>query len=213
LNADGFEDVFVTAGMNYPFRYGVNSLLLNDGGKKFQDSEFLLRVEPRRTGVTGLSYVLDSSGEDKDLALVEAYDLEGEVEIWGSLGSRSSVLFDVDDDYDLDVVTNEFNGVPMVLVSNLNDRKLVHAVKVRLTGTTSNRFGVGARVVAHASGATYTKVNDGKSGYLSMSLYPLYFGLGEAESLDRIEVFWPSGKTQTVEGPIAANQTLEIREP
>jgi hypothetical protein len=163
--------------------------------------------------LSGLSYVLDASGADKDLALVEAYDLEGEVEVWGSLGSRSSVAFDLDDDYDLDIVTNEFNAAPMVLVSNLSERKLVRALKIRLIGTTSNRSGVGARVSVHAGGAVYTKRNDGKSGYLSMSVHPLYFGLGERESASRIEVSWPSGKTQSLEGPFAANQTLEIREP
>jgi hypothetical protein len=55
-------------------------------------------------------------------------------------------------------------------------------------------------------------VNDGKSGYLSQSRLPLYFGLGEAESVDRIEVTWPSGVIQTVAGPIGANRLLEIRE-
>ena len=38
--------------MNYPFPYGVNSLLLNDRGEKFRDSEFILGVEPRREGPT-----------------------------------------------------------------------------------------------------------------------------------------------------------------
>ena len=33
LNADGYEDVFITASMNYAFRYAVNSLLLNDRGR------------------------------------------------------------------------------------------------------------------------------------------------------------------------------------
>jgi len=47
LNADGFEDVFVTAGMGWPFRYGINSVLLNDGGKRFFNAEFALGVEPR----------------------------------------------------------------------------------------------------------------------------------------------------------------------
>jgi hypothetical protein len=48
LNADGFDDVFVASGMNFPFRYGVNSVLLNNRGKTFLDSEFILGVEPRR---------------------------------------------------------------------------------------------------------------------------------------------------------------------
>ena len=37
---------------------------------------------------------------------------------------------------------------------------------------------------------------DGNSGYLSHSLYPLYFGLGAARGRRRIEVAWPSGKKQ-----------------
>jgi enediyne biosynthesis protein E4 len=34
--------------MSYPYRYGINSLLLNDHGKKFPDAEFVLGVEPRK---------------------------------------------------------------------------------------------------------------------------------------------------------------------
>ena len=50
LNADGFDDVFITAGMNYPYRYGQFADL-NDRGQRFLDAEFLLGVEPRRGGV------------------------------------------------------------------------------------------------------------------------------------------------------------------
>ncbi|MGI0148056.1 MAG: FG-GAP repeat domain-containing protein, partial [Thermoplasmata archaeon] len=32
LNADGWDDIFIAAGMNFPFRYGINSVLLNEGG-------------------------------------------------------------------------------------------------------------------------------------------------------------------------------------
>ena len=213
LNADGFEDVFIASGMNYLFRYGVNTLLLNDRGKRFHDSEFILGVEPRRDGrLTGLSFVLDASGEDKDLALVEAYDLEGEVEVWGALGSRSSVIFDVDGDGDLDIVTNEFNDVPMVLVSDLSTKTSLRYLSVRLEGSTSNRSGFGARVTVTASGRRYVKVNDGKSGYLSQSVYPLYFGLDGTERVDRVEVRWLSGKTESFEGPIETNQILDIQE-
>ena len=34
------------------------------------------------------------------------------------LGSRAGVLFDLDNDGDLDVVTNDFNSEPQVLVSD-----------------------------------------------------------------------------------------------
>ena len=42
LNADGWEDIFVASSMNFPFRYGINSLLLNNQGQKFLDAEFLI---------------------------------------------------------------------------------------------------------------------------------------------------------------------------
>ena len=61
LNADGFQDIFITASMNFPFRYGINSLLLNDRGKIFRDSEFILGVEPRRDGRTHVTMVRTST--------------------------------------------------------------------------------------------------------------------------------------------------------
>ena len=60
---------------------------------------------------------------------------------------------------------------PMVLVSNLTEKTRVRYVAVKLTGTTSNRNGLGAVVKVTAGGSTYTKVMDGNSGYLSHSLY------------------------------------------
>ena len=41
---------------------------------------------------------------------------------------------------------------------------------------------------------------------------PLYFGLGDAASVDRIELTWPSGKKQTIDKGISVNTLLTIRE-
>jgi hypothetical protein len=210
LNADGFDDAFIASGMNYPFRYMINSVKLNDRGQRFADAEFLLGIEPRRGGVVTPWFELDASGKDKGHR--DAAGATGRVAIWGARGTRSAVIFDIDGDGDLDVVTNEFNTPPMVLVSNLTDRKQVRYLEVRLTGTTSNRNGLGAVVKVTAGGSTYTKVLDGNSGYLSHSVYPLYFGLGSAESVDSIEVAWPSGKTQSLKAPIKINSIVDVRE-
>jgi hypothetical protein len=53
---------------------------------------------------------------------------------------------------------------------------------------------------------------DGSSGYLSHSILPLYFGLGEVDKADRIEVLWPSGRKQVINGPIHSGKLLEIVE-
>jgi hypothetical protein len=196
--------------MNYPFRYMINPVRLNDRGQRFVDSEFVLGVEPRKSGVTTPWFELDTSGKDKGHR--DAAGATGRIAIWGARGTRSAAILDIDGDGDLDIVTNEFNNAPMVLVSNLTEKTKVHYVAVKLTGTTSNRDGLGAAVKVTAGGATYTKVMDGNSGYLSHSLYPLYFGLGAAETIDRIEVSWPSGKTQTVQAPLKINSLIEVRE-
>ena len=211
LNADGYEDVFIASSMNYPFRYGINTVLLNNRGRNFLDSEFLLGVEPRRDRRTATPWFeLDCSRADKENVYCE--NLEGRVVITGALGSRSSVIFDLEGDGDLDIVTNDFNSEPMVLMSNLTDRRKIHYLKVQLVGRQSNRNGLGATVRVTVGSNTYTKVMDGQSGYLSQSVYPLYFGLGDASTVDRIKVDWPSRKQSVILGPIESNQLLVIEE-
>jgi hypothetical protein len=211
LNADGYDDAFIAAGMNYPERYMVNSVKLNDRGQRFVDAEFVLGIEPRSGGVATPWFELDASGADKSHP--DASGATGRVVVWGARGTRSAVMLDLDADGDLDIVTNEFNAAPMVLVSNLTEKTRVRYLAVKLTGTSSNRDGLGAVVKVTAAGKTYTKVLDGNSGYLSHSLYPLYFGLGAAETVDSIEVLWPSGKKQTVQPPIAVSALITVREP
>jgi hypothetical protein len=197
--------------MNYPERYMINSVKLNEQGRRFVDAEFVLGVEPRQGEIATPFFELDASGRDRDHR--DAAGASGRIAIWGARGSRSSVIFDLDADGDLDIVTNEFNAAPMVLVSNLTDHTRVRYLGVKLVGDASNRDGLGAIVRVRAGGTTYTKVFDGASGYLSHSLYPLYFGLGAAEAIDTVEVTWPSGQTQTVPAPIAMGSVIEIREP
>lgn len=221
LNADGFDDVFVTASMNFPLRYGTNSLLLNDAGTGFRDSEFILGVEPRARGSAMPWFELDVKGADRDAPILETLrkavtlpdPFPDRLVVWGARGSRASVIFDLDDDGDLDIVTNELNDHPMVLRSNLSEKKPDFGyLKVRLEGTRSNRSALGAMVRIEAAGRKMMKVKDGQVGYLSRGDLPLYFGLGTATAVDRLEVTWPTGTRQVVEGPIPGNQTLVVKE-
>ncbi len=212
LNADGYDDVFVTTGMNYLFRYSTTPVLLNDGGRGFVDSEFVLGVEPRVGPLFKPWFdVACGDGEDGDHQACKGQDGPGVV--WAPLASRSSVIFDLDDDGDLDIVTNDFNSPPRVLLSDLSTRGDVHAIKVRLRGRTSNRDGLGAIVRVHVGGKVFSKVHDGQSGYISQSSKPLYFGLGKHAEADKIEVTWPSGTKQTIVKPAPIRGLLLIEEP
>jgi hypothetical protein len=213
FNADGWDDIFIASGMSYPYRYGINSLLLNNRGKKFLDAEFLLGVEPRKNLYTPWfdADCADPQTRRNDRAVCA--EQSGKITAMAPRSSRSSAVFDLDNDGDLDIVTNDFNSAPQVLVSNLSQRKSIHWLKVALVGTTSNRNGLGVTVRLYVGGHVYTKYNDGKSGYLAQSALPLYFGLGDAARVDRVEVNWPSGRKQVLTSGIRQNQTLRITEP
>ena len=211
LNADGYEDVFITSGMGYPFRYSINSVLLNEGGRRFRDAEFLLGVEPRAgMQVDEVYFTCDCSGEDKKNPL--CYHKKGLLPVRGVLSSRSSLMFDVDGDGDLDLIVEDFNDRPQVLISNLTAKKTIHYLKIKLVGTKSNRDGLGATVKVKAGGKTYTQYYDGKSGYFAQSLLPMYFGLGNATKIEAIEIKWPSGTQQVITSGLGINQQMEIKE-
>ena len=208
-NADGWEDVMVTAGMGYPFSYAVNSMLLNDGAR-FRNAEFLLGLEPRRAQrVSKESFVLDLDGADRTHALAQGRP--GKLQVRSSLSTRSAVFVDLDNDGDLDLVTNEFDDVPQVLFSDLSQRRNLQFLKVQLVGTTSNRGGLGAVVRVKAGNRQFSRYLHAKSGYLAQSDLPLYFGLGE-DAASEVQVKWPSGRSQTL--PVSLrNGLLRVEEP
>lgn len=214
LNSDGFQDAFITASMNFYYRYQTNSVLLNEGGTRFAEAEFLLGVEPRRDGRTAKPWFrLDADERDVKHKIVVAGGHRGSIEYWDALGSRTAVIFDLEGDGDLDVVTCDFGSEPLVLISDLSERRPdLHHVKVRLEGRRSNRDGLGARVVVRSGDLVQTQYADGHLGYLSHGLLPLYFGLGTRETIDRIEVRWPSGVVQVIED-VDVDATLVVQEP
>jgi len=187
-------------------------VLLNNAGEKFLDAEFVLGIEPRRGGRTHTPWFdLDCFQEGLGTDLCRGQS--GTIRVMAPLGSRSSAIFDLDNDGDLDIVTNDFNSAPQVLVSDLAAQHSIHWLAVVLAGRASNRDGLGATVRVSAGGRVYTKYQDGKSGYLSQSALPLYFGLGDAAAIEQIDVVWPSGARQVLTGEHAVNRVLKIAEP
>jgi hypothetical protein len=81
-----------------------------------------------------------------------------------------------------------------------------------LEGTTSNREGIGARVKITSGGKTQIAQKKTTTGYLSQNDPRIHFGLARNEIVERIEIKWPSGKTQILEN-VKANQILAIKEP
>ena len=87
-----------------------------------------------------------------------------------------------------------------------------HWLRVQVTGKTSNRRGIGATVRLPSASGTQTQVVRSGSSYASQSELTLTFGLGTDTRVSRLEVVWPSGKTQALTD-LSADQSIQITEP
>ena len=88
-------------------------------------------------------------------------------------------------------------------------------IKIRLVGTQSNRYGIGARIridVASENGkrSIYRWVGNGSS--FGANSLRQDIGLGTADHVERLEVFWPVSKTTQVFENVAVGRLVEITE-
>ncbi len=124
--------------------------------------------------------------------------------------SRGVAFGDYDNDGDIDVLIANNNGAPALLRNEGGNRN--HWIKLKLIATQSHPSSIGAKITVTSGdlrrqdqvrcGASYMAANDPR----------VHFGLGPQPVVNRIEVRWPSGTLQTLDG-IEANQILTIREP
>ena len=105
---------------------------------------------------------------------------------------------DFNNDGRLDLVMNSNNETPVLYLNNL--KKVGNSIEIKLVGTRSNRDAIGARVRLTANGKTMTRQVEAGSGYASQMMLPLHFGLGNATRVDSIEICWPSGDVQHLDG-------------
>jgi enediyne biosynthesis protein E4 len=115
--------------------------------------------------------------------------------------------FDRDGDLDLLITTN--NG-PAYLYRN-DQKKKNQSIRFRLVGTKSNRDAIGATVKIFHGGVTQSRLVKSGSSYLSQSEFPVTFGLGQRNAIDRVLIAWPSGRTEDYKN-LSAGRTYECTE-
>ena len=101
---------------------------------------------------------------------------------------------DLDGDGSLDLVIANNGGPPSLYRNRLGAGR--HWVRFRLEARESNPGAVGARIVLWAAGHRQTRWVEAGSGYASQSPYPVHFGLGDARTLEGLEIAWPSGRRE-----------------
>ena len=236
---DGWPDVFVTALSleryalyhavgNGRFEYashstgvGAATLQRSGWGTKFVDFD----NDGRRDLFVAQSHVLDTVSRPRQgfdylqPLLMLRNDLRSFIDVSSSLGpafskpaaGRGAAFGDLDDDGDVDIVVANLDAEPAVLRNEGGSTS--HWLTVALRGTRSNRQGIGAIVrVLDDRGRTQSGISSTASSYQSASDARVHFGLGDATTIRRVEVRWPSGTVQVVTD-VAVDRIVAIVEP
>jgi hypothetical protein len=183
LDNDGWPDLFVVNGHVYP---QVDTL---EVGAKYRERK--------------LVFLNQHDGTFRDVS-----NLVGAA-ITVPQASRGAAFGDLDNDGRIDIVVENIDGAPMILHNGGNDTN--HWISLQLVGTRSNRLAVGSKVKALAG--SLVQIDEVRSGgsYLSQSDTRLHFGLGNEKKVDRIEIRWPSGATETLQN-LSADRLYVIME-
>jgi hypothetical protein len=124
---------------------------------------------------------------------------------------RGSAFGDLDNDGGVDVITASIGGPAEIFINRSRARG--HWLILEPRGTKSNRDGIGTRIqVTGESGQVQYNHVTTAVGYVSSSDRRVHFGLGGDARVRRIELRWPSGRTQVLEN-VAADQVLKVTEP
>ncbi len=130
---------------------------------------------------------------------------------------RGSVVFDMDNDGDLDLLVVNQKPVkeyPVPSTTRLfrNDLAKGNWLKVALQGNEADKNGIGSRVEIVTGGIHMIReIDGGGSSHLSQNSTIAHFGLGNALTVDSLIVTWVGGKKQLLFDQ-KVNQLLLIKE-
>ena len=114
----------------------------------------------------------------------------------GKYVGRAMATADVDRNGKLDLLISHLD-VPVALLEN-QTQSTNHWAQFSLIGTTDERSAVGTRIQIKLGADQQTHALLGGSGFLSSNQGLIHAGLGRHESIDQLEVFWPSGQREVL---------------
>ena len=126
-----------------------------------------------------------------------------------TLIARGLATADYDHDGRLDVAIGIHTGAGVLLRNTSSDTG--NWLQVKLEGSRSNRFGIGATITVKVGANTYSHQSVLSSSYLSTNSTIAHFGLGKAKQVDSIKVTWPSGVV-TEQTDVTLNQLIVVAE-
>ncbi len=206
---DGNKDIYITNGYvrNFTdldflkYTFPEAQAAANRSGENLPVWEAIKNLE----GTPVANYLFKNKGS---LQLENATQNSG---LYLPVVSTGAAWADLDQDGDLELITNNTNAIASVFLNRSVENKTGHFLKVRLKGPAGNTAGIGTQVVVPASGEGTLQHYElyPNKGYLSSVEPVINIGLGSRNKVDSLKIIWPDGTLQWVLNP-KINSTIEV---
>lgn len=203
---DGWKDLFVTNGYTRDF---TNMDFVKYMGDFLKDKRLMRKdiynLVQQMPSSQVKSYLFKNNG---DLTFSNTSTAWG---ITQSSNSNGAVYADLDNDGDLDLVTNNINQ-PAFIYQNESDKQVNnHYLQLKLNGAAKNTQGIGAKVTIYIKNKKQYLEQMPSRGFQSSVSPILHFGLGKDNEVDSLRIVWQRGKEQVLKN-VKANQQLTLEE-
>jgi hypothetical protein len=188
VDNDGWKDLFITNGiyrrandLDYVKFLTKNEYFTAENNKNAPDSVLYNKMPL----YPNISYIYKNNGD---------LTFSNMAKEWGfntKSYSNGSAYADLDNDGDLDLISNNINGQAFIYMNNASVQSGNHFLSAVLKGNGMNTRGIGTRVSIYSNGQMQVSEQFPTRGFMSASSDVLHFGLGSTTVIDSLLVRWP----------------------
>lgn len=202
FDSDGQQDLFISNGipkrpndLDYIKFISSEQIRRKIDNTKLVDREALNRMPAGKTH----NYIFKGLGD------LRFQDQSGKWTVKDTLVTGATALADLDNDGDLDLVTNNLNAPAQLYINKTNTK--ANYLNLHFEYLKPNTFGIGTKAIAYVNGNKLYKELYTVRGFQASSQPMLHFGLGKTETIDSLLVIWPDKTSETLKN-VKANQKL-----
>lgn len=199
LDNDGWKDIFISNGT----RREINNRdffkeIEKKGFHKDSTLQRTLRIPSEKID----NYALKNNGDLTFTRMNKAWGIEHKG------FSNGSVYVDLDNDGDLEIVTNNIDDVASIFENTSAENS--NYLTVALDGPDKNKFGLGTKIMVFQDGQSQYQELTLTRGFQSSVAPKIHFGLGKTVTVDSIQVVWPDQKEQVLR-QVEVNQLVTLK--
>ena len=202
---DGLRDMFVSNGIVKDMT-DLDFITYRSGqtlfGKEENKKEKIRQLAKDMKGAKTANYFFQNQGD------LTFSDRTADWQAQTPSFSNGAAYSDLDNDGDLDVITNNINSPALIYENQLNNSTRPY-LKLTLTGEDQNPQGIGSKVYLYQGNHHQYAFLSLQKGYLSTVSSTLHFGLPDTTHIDSLRIVWPNRQQQVIR-QIKPSQTLNI---